>query len=252
MMACEFGGTLDDLLARPAVELRLFGSDGENDDDSGRDDDDDDDGDDEDDDDADGEDKSKSRGSKKPKAPTAAEVAAMQRRIANFDEERDRDKGKLKKATDSIKDKDAEIARLKKDGVKDEEVKQDNVKLERENAELLASLNELRIQIAFMGDTTHKWANPARAAKLLNLSNVEIDDKGTVTGLKTAADELAASDAYLLAKQDDDSDDGGDTEDEPKTQRRTGDQPKPQRKGSARSQQARDDKLRSRFTGLRR
>jgi hypothetical protein len=249
MKACEDSGMLDELLNRPTGELWLFGSDGENEPDAGGDGKDD--PEDEEEEDPEGDEESKS---KKPakKAPTSAEIAEMQRRIANFDEERDRDKGKIKKLNDSIKDKDAEIKRLTTEGVKDEDLKSQNTELESTNFKLVSDNEELRIQIAFLGDTTHKWANPAVAAKLLDRSNIEVDDKGRVTGLKAAADELAANNAYLLVqpKSEVDDDAEGENNRQPNTQRRTGDQPGQQRKG-ARSTQANDDRLRQRFSGLR-
>lgn len=254
-MACEYSGMLDELLNRPAGELRLIGSDGTNDDDTGRDDDDetDEDEEDEDDDESDSDDKSKKKPAKaKPK--TAAEVAAMERRIANFDEERDRDKAKIKKLGEEKTTLSKEITRLKSEGVKDEEVKQRNTELESSNARLQAANDDLRIQIAFLGDKTHNWVNPAAAVKLLDRSNIEIDDKGRVTGLKTALDELVEQNAYLLVQPAKDSDDDADGEDDKSkrpAQRKTGDQPGSQRKGSSRSQQARDDRLRQRFSGLR-
>lgn len=252
-MACEYSGMLDELLNRPTGELWLFGSDGKaDDDDAGSDDDDDNSEDDDDDDegDDDGDNKSK-KGASKPKL-TAAEIAALQHRVANIDDERDRDKAKLKKATDSITELKTEITRLKKDGVKDEEVKQRNTELEGENSKLQEQLNTLRIQLAFVADTTYKWVDPAAAAKLLDLSNVEIDDKGRVTGLKTALDELAEKSKYLLVQPSKDDDADGDDDQQERKPRKTGDQPGNQRKTGSRSQQARDAKLATRFSALRR
>jgi hypothetical protein len=254
-MACEDSGMLDDLLNRPAGDLRMVGSDGTEDDDAGSDDDQD--GDDEDDEDGDGDD-ADDKSKKKPakaKTKTAAEVAAMERRIANFDEERDRDKRKLSKAADDLKAANTEITRLKKEGVKDEDVKNRNTELESTNARLLAENDSLRIQIAFLGDTTHEWVDPSAAVKLLDLGNVEIDDKGRVTGLKAAIDDLADKSKFLIKQpQSNDTDDDADGDDKGgrQTQRRkTGEQPGSQRQKSSRSQQARDDKLRNRFPGLR-
>lgn len=259
-MACKYSGMLDELLNRPTGDLWLFGSDGNDDDDSGRDDDDDtgdEDDEDEDDDDADGDDgdKSKKSRSSKKKPKSAAEIAAMERRIANFDEERDRDKAKLKKANDSIKEKDAEISRLKSEGVKDEDVKKANIELTSENARLQTQVQQLLITNAFLGDKTRKWVDPSAAAKLLDTSNVEIDEKGKVTGLKTAIDELAERSTYLLvqekSKDDDDADNDADNDQQERSTRRTGDQPGTRRKGGPRGQQAKDDNLRQRFSGLR-
>lgn len=76
-------------------------------------------------------------------------------------------------------------------------------------AEQLAAKNqELLIQNAFLMDNKHSWANPKAALKLADLSEVEIDDEGTVSGLREALDKLAKSDPYLLARAKDDEDDG--------------------------------------------
>jgi hypothetical protein len=68
-------------------------------------------------------------------------------------------------------------------------------------------LHDLRIQNAFLSDNKHTWQNPKAALRLADLSKVEIDDEGEVTGLREALDALAKSDPYLLAKDDDDDDD---------------------------------------------
>lgn len=256
MQTCTYGGMLDELLLRPVAELRLVGADDDGDDDDAGSDDDDNDGeDDDDDDDADADkSKSKSGSSKKPKLPTAQEWADASRRLANFDEERDRDKGKITKLNADLKAKDTEISKLKTDGVKDEEVKQENVSLKATNEKLAETNAQLQIKIAALGDTTYKWKNPATALKLMDTSNVEVDAKGQVTGLKAALDKLASTDAYLLAEdksdKDDDEDDDKDRQPAP---RRSGDAPGGRRPD--RNQQksaAKDNALRQRFPGLRR
>lgn len=252
MMACEDSGMLDELLNRPTGELWLLGSDGSDDDDSGRDDDESTDEDDEDEDAADGDDKS-AKSKKSAKTPTAAEIAAMTRRIANFDEERDRDKAKIKKLGEDKTALSAEINRLKSEGVKDEDVKKANADLSSDNARLQALVQDLQVKNAFLGDKTRSWVDPGAAAKLLNVSNVEIDDKGRVTGLSAAIDELADKSPYLLVQAKSSKDDDGDADDDQqqRQQRKTGDQPGNTRKNGTRSQQARDDRLRQRFPGLR-
>lgn len=255
MMACEASGMLDELLDRPAWDMWLYGSDGNtDDDDTGRDDDEDADEDDEDEDEDNSDDDSKSKKSKNAwKRPSDSDIKAMQRRISNFDEERDRDKAKIKKLGEEKSDLSKEITRLTAEGVKDEDVKKANAELTSENSKLQATVSDLQIQIAFLGDTTRQWANPSRAVKLLDRSNIEIDDKGRVTGLKTAIDELAESDPYLLVQPKDSDDDGDDTDADKgtKQQRKTGEQPTQRRSSGGRGQQARDEKLRQRFSGLR-
>lgn len=101
----------------------------------------------------------------------------------------DKDKGELEKATGSLTEAQTKLQEL-----------------QEQNMQLL-------INNAFLSDNTHNWANPKAALRLADLSDVEIDDEGNVTGLKEALDALAKSDPYLLAKaksdDDDDDDDKG-------------------------------------------
>jgi hypothetical protein len=56
----------------------------------------------------------------------------------------------------------------------------------------------LALKVAFLSDNSVTWHNPERALKLVDLSNVTIDEDGTVTGLKDALTALSKSDAYLV------------------------------------------------------
>lgn len=125
-----------------------------------------------------------------------AEVAAIQNRMRAADQRaaaleaernqlRDKDLPALEKATRDL----AEAAAA------------------REKAE--TELKNSRIHNAFLRDNTHEWHNPDRALTMLDLSKVDIDDQGNVTGLKAAIEALAKSDAYLLKPKPDNGGDGG-------------------------------------------
>lgn len=81
-------------------------------------------------------------------------------------------------------------------------------KLKRDYAEsvaqvekLTAANNELALKVAFLSDNTYSWHNAERALKLVDLSQVEILEDGTVRGLKDALKALATSDAYLIKQE---------------------------------------------------
>lgn len=97
----------------------------------------------------------------------------------------DRDKTEIEKATGAVQD------------------------LTDQNAKLADKVNKLALENAFLSDNTFKWRNPRAALKLADLSKVEIDDDGTVTGLGEALKALAKSDPYLLAEEAGDDDQSG-------------------------------------------
>ncbi len=95
---------------------------------------------------------------------------------------------------------EAELKQLRdKDLPALEKAQRDLVEVTAERDQLKIDLKQARLDNAFMGDNTYKWQNPKNALKLADLSNVEIDDDGTVRNLKGALDALAKSDPYLLA-----------------------------------------------------
>jgi hypothetical protein len=78
-----------------------------------------------------------------------------------------------------------------------------------ENEALKASIQELRIQNAFVTDNTHDWHDAKAALKLADLSGVTIEDDGTVKGLKEALEAVAKSSPYLLKPKAEADDDKG-------------------------------------------
>lgn len=125
-----------------------------------------------------------------------------------------------------------ELAKLKKDGDtrSDAERAADS---EKTVTGLQDTIRDLRIQNAFLSDNTHAWHDPKVALQLVNLDEVEIDEDGTVTGLKEALDEVAKNNKFLV---------------KPKTQtseKRTGD--KQRRRDDSATKAQRQQKLRKKY-----
>lgn len=104
----------------------------------------------------------------KQKATAKAKLAAAQARIAELE-----GKGK---SEDSDADA-AEDARIKQ---------QESV------------IRDLQIERAFLLDNTHNWHDPKVALRLADLSEIEIDEDGTVDGLKQALADVAKKHPYLV------------------------------------------------------
>lgn len=230
-------GAIDDLIA---IKRSIFGGytmleddEGSNDDDDGddgSDDDGDDDGDDEDEDD---------------------DSDARDEEIKTLKAENKRRRLKAREQDQKIKDLEKQIqglAKGKKTGKDDDGDGADNseqvVELEKDRDALLGANEELRIENAFLRNTKHTWKNPATALKLLDRSEIDIADDGSIEGLEEALDALAESDPYLLAEQKDEDD-----EDEKPTRRRTTGQPTKKKRSNG---QPNRDALVAKYPALRR
>lgn len=248
MKNCTYRLSLDELLNRPAAELRLVGADGDDDDKSN----------DQQQNGSDNDDKSSDESGdgenddKKGSAGSGTQPDAKDRRIAGLEEERDRHYDLRKQAEQKLEAANEEIARLKKEGTTDEETKQRLASLEREISDLKVKNGDLALENAFMKTSNHKWRDNEAALKLADLSKVELDAKtGQVHGLQDALDRLAANSPWLLADESQGSN-SKDKEEKPKS--KTGDVPGTQRGGnqSEKEAQAQKSKLRSKYPGLRR
>lgn len=94
---------------------------------------------------------------------------------------------------------DAELKQLRdKDLPEQDKLRRDFEESQQTVQKLQTVNNELALKVAFLSDNSFSWHNPERALKLVDLSQVEIRDDGTVTGLKEALKALATSDAYLV------------------------------------------------------
>jgi hypothetical protein len=94
---------------------------------------------------------------------------------------------------------ETELKQLRdKDLPEQEKLLRDHAEVVKERDSLLEGNRALALKVAFLSDNSVTWHNPERAMKLVDLSNVEIDADGKVTGLKDALAALAKSDAYLV------------------------------------------------------
>lgn len=123
--------------------------------------------------------------------------------------------------------KNAELeARLRaledKDKPKDE-VAARNLKEAQDKVERLTAINrELRVQNAFLMSNTIEWHDPEDAFKLIDLSEVDVDEDGTVDAkaLRAALKDLAKRKPHLVKKsntrqrQDDDDDEDGESDED--------------------------------------
>lgn len=113
-----------------------------------------------------------------------------------------------------------ELAELKKQGTDakdvDAKLREENEKLTPKVEKLTKDNNELRLQVAFLSANEINWVDPQVALKLVDLSDVDIDDetgKVDTRALKAALKDLARTKKYLVrpaaGKDEDDSDDSG-------------------------------------------
>lgn len=109
--------------------------------------------------------------------------------------------------------KAADRAKAKAEAALKERERKDMGDLERAQAEvqdltaerdsLRATLQQTRIENAFLSNNKHTWVDPSDALRLMDMDGVEIkDDK--VTGLAEAIEKLAKAKPHLLKKDDGD------------------------------------------------
>lgn len=79
-----------------------------------------------------------------------------------------------------------------------EKLQRDYADATKERDALRVKTREQALENAFLKDNKYKWKNPAAALKLADLTKVDVQDDGTVTGLTAALDALAKSDSYLI------------------------------------------------------
>lgn len=129
---------------------------------------------------------------------TKPDTADLERRASEADSLRER----MKAADQRASKFEEELKKLRdKDLPEAEKLKRDFEDTQKQVTTLQETNNKLALQVAFLSDNTYAWHNPERALKLVDLSQVEIDGNGKVSGLKDALKALATSDAYLIKQE---------------------------------------------------
>jgi hypothetical protein len=196
-------------------------------------------------------DESNGEGKDDDKGDKGEKPEELKRRLANAEEALDRNVKKRKEAEQKVTELQNKIKNLEKDGMSDAEAAQKIKDGETTIASLQETNRKLALENAFLKDNTHQWQSPARALQLADLKEVEIDDDGSVHGLRKALDALAKSDPYLLKPKADDDNAGGDDSRQQQRQQGTGRRPGSGKQTEA-AEAARQQALRQKYPGLRR
>lgn len=189
MTECTYRLSLEELLSRKALQP-IFGSDGENEDEEkpeadsedgaeGNDD-----GSDSEDDQEDGDDEEEPEVNPVIEGLTEARDRYLKQRNAAR-KERDEARGKLEKLT--------------ADGVKDDELKAELSAATKATEKTQAENKDLRIKLAFLtAKGAPSWKDANAALRLLDQSDIEIDEDGSVSGMDTALAKLKKSSPWLV------------------------------------------------------
>lgn len=130
-----------------------------------------------------------------------------QKKIAALEEEKNRH---YTARTSAERERDDLLNKLKKieDKDKSELVKANEriAELEGSNSSTSDVVKQLSLQNAFLKDNTYEWFNPDNAIQLADLSKVEIDKDGKVSGLKEALEALVKANPHLVKPKEDPND----------------------------------------------
>lgn len=114
-------------------------------------------------------------------------------------EEMERQRERTRAADQRASKLEAELKQIRdKDLPEAEKIKRDLEEANAEREKLREDLKQNRLETAFLKDNKYKWKNPSTALKLADLTNVEVEDDGKVTGLTAALDALAKAEPYLI------------------------------------------------------
>lgn len=144
-------------------------------------------------------------GSTGSEGATTTETQSVSETVAKADHEAVI--ARMKAADQRAAKVEAELKAIRdKDLPEQEKLKRDHSDLVKAQ-EALAKVNTgLALENAFLKVSTFKWRDPEAALKLADLSGVEIDADGKVTGLEAALKKLAADKKYLLEDKKDEAD----------------------------------------------
>jgi len=112
----------------------------------------------------------------------------------------DRRKAELEAEVSTLKTENAALKAEGKDGKLDEATTARVAELEKTVTESSKTIQTLRINNAFLSANDFTWHDPEDAMRLADLSEVEIEEDGTVVGLKEALKKLAKAKPHLIKK----------------------------------------------------
>lgn len=126
----------------------------------------------------------------------------------------DRRKAELETENATLKTENAALKAEGKDGKPDEATTARVTELQSTNEKLAEQIQSLRINNAFLSANDYTWHDPEDAMRLADLSEVEIEEDGTVVGLKEALKKLAKAKPHLIKKAESKVKDDEDDDDE--------------------------------------
>jgi hypothetical protein len=112
----------------------------------------------------------------------------------------DRRKAELETEVSTLKTENAALKAEGKDGKLDEATTARVTELQKTVDESSKTIQTLRINNAFLSANDFTWHDPEDAMRLADLSEVEIEEDGTVVGLKEALKKLAKAKPHLIKK----------------------------------------------------
>lgn len=117
-------------------------------------------------------------------------------------EEFDAVRARMQAADQRASKAEADLKQLRdKDLPEADKLKRDFEESQKRVTDLQATNQKLALQVAFLKDNTYTWHNPENALKLADLSQVTVEEDGSVSGLKEALKALATNNDYLLKKE---------------------------------------------------
>lgn len=167
---------------------------------------------------------------KKDDADKKPEPGSVEARLLALEDEKERHY-RLRKEAEEERDRlAAENKELKgKDLPELDKVKADLEEAKSDATSLSAQLKQALLEKAFLEDNTYTWHNPSRALQIADLTRVEFDKDGKVTGLAQALESLAKTDPYLIKTEE-------------KTEDKDGKDKKPDKSGDQKNDKSKDKK----------
>lgn len=132
-------------------------------------------------------------------------------RAQRLSREAARHRMRAKKLRSQLDNANAELAKLKQDGVSDEEGKQlkaDSTKLQQENETLKNDIKSLKVGQAIRDGMQDLNLNPKRAKaviKVIDLDEIDVDEDGEVSGVTEALEAITQEyPEWVISQRDDD------------------------------------------------